>query len=84
MELSKLKQKAKEVFIYIVIVKKNYDSFMEVLFFLFKKVIQAESDELRRQDANKTALAAIGPRKKRKIEDSSGSTFQANNRNVCG
>jgi len=83
-ELSKLKQKAKEVFIYIVIVKKNYDSFMEVLFFLFKKVIQAESDELRRQDANKTALAAIGPRKKRKIEDSSGSTFQANNRNVCG
>lgn len=43
-ELSKLKQKAKEV-------------------------IQAESDELRRQDANKTALAAIGPRKKRKIED---------------
>jgi transcription initiation factor TFIID subunit 4 len=35
-------------------------------------VIQAESDELRRQDANKTALAAIGPRKKRKLDEASG------------
>lgn len=47
-----------------------------------KEVIQAESDELRRQDANKTALAAIGPRKKRKIEDgatsSSGGLGQSN------
>jgi hypothetical protein len=29
---------------------------------------------MRRQDANKTALAAIGPRKKRKIEESTSST----------
>jgi len=56
-ELSKLKQKAKEV-------------------------IQAESDELRRQDANKTALAAIGPRKKRKIDDSSKGTSLTNTRNI--
>ena len=41
------------------------------LFFHSNQVIQAESDELRRQDANKTALAAIGPRKKRKIDESS-------------
>ena len=47
-----------------------------------KEVIQAESDELRRQDANKTALAAIGPRKKRKIDDSSKGTSLTNTRNV--
>ena len=36
--------------------------------------MQAENDELRRQDANKTALAAIGSRKKRKIDEPSGSS----------
>lgn len=56
-ELTKLKQKAKEV-------------------------IQAESDELRRQDANKTALAAIGPRKKRKLDETSTGTSLTSNRIV--
>ena len=56
-ELSKLKQKAKEV-------------------------MQAENDELKRQDANKTALAAIGPRKKRKIEETSSSASMVNARTV--
>ncbi len=36
--------------------------------------MQAEGDEQRRQDANKTALAAIGPRKKRKIDETTSST----------
>ena len=56
-ELTKLKQKAKEV-------------------------IQAESDELRRQDANKTALAAIGPRKKRKLDETSTGASLTSNRIV--
>ncbi len=30
---------------------------------------QAEADSLRQQEANLTALAAIGPRKKRKLDD---------------
>jgi transcription initiation factor TFIID subunit 4 len=33
------------------------------------KLVQAESNEKRRQDANKTAFEAIGPRKKRKLEE---------------
>ena len=47
-----------------------------------KEVIQAESDELRRQDANKTALAAIGPRKKRKLDEPPSSTSLNNSRAV--
>jgi hypothetical protein len=31
--------------------------------------VQAESNEKRRQDANNTAFEAIGPRKKRKLEE---------------
>lgn len=30
---------------------------------------QAEQEEVRQREANLTALAAIGPRKKRKLED---------------
>lgn len=48
----------------------------------FKEVMQAENDEMRRQDANKTALLAIGPRKKRKIDEvgtASGSGSNAPN-----
>lgn len=30
---------------------------------------EQELEELRQQEANKTALAAIGPRKKRKFDD---------------
>ena len=56
-ELSKLKQKAKEV-------------------------IQAENDEMRRQDANKTALAAIGPRKKRKLDEVGGSSGASGGANL--
>ena len=47
-----------------------------------KEVIQAESDELRRQDANKTALAAIGPRKKRKLDEATNSSALSNTRTV--
>lgn len=32
---------------------------------------QAEQEEVRQREANLTALAAIGPRKKRKLDDSS-------------
>ena len=34
-----------------------------------KQMQQAEMEMVRHQEANLTALAAIGPRKKRKIED---------------
>ena len=47
-----------------------------------KELIQVESDELRRQDANKTALAAIGPRKKRKMDEPTSSTSLTNTRTV--
>lgn len=47
-----------------------------------KQIIQAESDELRRQDANKTALAAIGSRKKRKVDETSTSLQTTNTRAV--
>ena len=47
-----------------------------------KEVIQAESDELRRQDANKTALAAIGPRKKRKLEETGNNVNTTNTRTI--
>lgn len=43
-----------------------------------KELAQQESDEARRKDANKTALAAIGVRKKRKIDDSTSSTTITN------
>ena len=46
------------------------------------KIIQAESDELRRQDANKTALAAIGSRKKRKVDETITSSLTTNTRAV--
>ena len=36
---------------------------------LSKQMQQAEMEMVRHQEANLTALAAIGPRKKRKIED---------------
>ncbi len=68
--MSKLKQKAKEVRV-MTIKKSTLELKLFNLFFHSNQVIQAESDELRRQDANKTALAAIGPRKKRKIDESS-------------
>lgn len=36
--------------------------------FLFIQLQQAEAEELRQREANLTALAAIGPRKKRKLD----------------
>lgn len=77
-ELIKMKQKAKEVNIYSKITRK-----LEHILIIFQKqIIQAESDEVRRQDANKTALAAIGSRKKRKVEETVSSSFTTNTRAV--
>ena len=36
---------------------------------------QAEMEELRQREANLTALAAIGPRKKKKLDDPQVCTF---------
>jgi hypothetical protein len=47
-----------------------------------KEVIQAESDELRRQDANKTALAAIGGRKRKRVDELSNEHSTFNKRTV--
>ena len=41
----------------------------KMLIVISKQMQQAEMEMVRHQEANLTALAAIGPRKKRKIED---------------
>ena len=53
------------------------------IYFSKIQIIQAEGDEQRRQEANKTALAAIGSRKKRKVEETVTSSLTTNTRAVC-
>lgn len=44
------------------------------MFFLFLQMQQQELAQMRQRDANLTALAAIGPRKKRKMDSIGGAT----------
>ena len=44
------------------------------MIFFHNQLQQAEAEELRQKEANLTALAAIGPRKKRKLDFSDSST----------
>lgn len=49
-----------------------FTCFMHIYFFA-PQLQQAEAEELRQREANLTALAAIGPRKKRKLDFSDSS-----------
>ena len=52
----------------------NFLKLLLYMIFFHNQLQQAEAEELRQKEANLTALAAIGPRKKRKLDFSDSST----------